>query len=66
MTFCIEPMVTRGDWRIERKKDGQCYVTKDGSWAAHFEHTIAIVNGLPEILTIMIGEAATDENDNQE
>ncbi len=64
MTFCIEPMVTRGDWHIEKKKDGQCYVTRDRSWAAHFEHTIAVVNGRPDVLTRLPGEAYPSDADN--
>lgn len=41
MVFCLEPMVTAGDWRIKNGKDGFAYETKDGSLSAHFEATIA-------------------------
>lgn len=51
MVFCIEPMVTMGDWRIKRKKDGFGYETLDGSLAAHFEHTVAAMKRKAEILT---------------
>ncbi|MDO8559156.1 MAG: type I methionyl aminopeptidase, partial [bacterium] len=42
MVFCLEPMVTAGDWRIKKSQDGQGFVTADGSLSAHFEHTIAV------------------------
>jgi len=51
MVICIEPMVTMGDWRIKKAKDGYGYETKDGSFAAHFEHTIAITKNGPQVLT---------------
>ncbi|HOK35325.1 MAG TPA: type I methionyl aminopeptidase [Candidatus Pacearchaeota archaeon] len=51
MVFCIEPMVTIGDWRIKRSKDGQGFETKDGSLSCHFEHEIAITQKGPRILT---------------
>ena len=51
MVFCIEPMVSIGDWHIKKGKDGYSFVTIDGSLSAHFEHTIAITKKGPEILT---------------
>jgi len=51
MVFCIEPMVTIGDWQIKKSKDGHGYETKDGSLACHFEHTIAVFKNGPKILT---------------
>lgn len=51
MVFCIEPMLTMGDWRIEKGENGFVYVTADGSLSAHFEHTIAITKYGPTILT---------------
>ncbi len=51
MVFCIEPMVTMGDWHIKRTKDGFGYQTKDGSLSAHFEHTVAITRRGYKILT---------------
>lgn len=51
MVFCIEPMVTVGSWEVARAKDGYGYKTKDNSLAAHFEHTIAIIEQGVEILT---------------
>jgi methionyl aminopeptidase len=44
MVIAIEPMVTNGDWRIKEGKDGFSFVTADGSIAAHFEHTVAILD----------------------
>ncbi len=51
MTMALEPMVTAGDWRTRTLSDGWTVVTADGSLSAHFEHTIAITDGEPEILT---------------
>lgn len=51
MVIAIEPMITRGSSRITLAKDGYTYKTRDGSKAAHFEHTIAITEGDPIILT---------------
>lgn len=51
MVICIEPMVTMGDWRLERTKDGFGFKTRDNSLTAHFEHTIAITKNGPIILT---------------
>ena len=51
MTICIEPMVTIGDWKLILDDDGWTYRTKDGSLAAHFEHTLAITKDGPVVLT---------------
>lgn len=51
MTIALEPMVVAGDWHTRVLEDGWTVVTVDGRWSAHFEHTIAITNGAPEILT---------------
>jgi len=51
MTIALEPMVVAGDWRTRVLDDGWTVVTADGKRSAHFEHTIAITNGKPEILT---------------
>lgn len=51
MVICIEPMVTIGDWKLVLADDGWTYRTKDGSLAAHFEHTLAITKTGPVILT---------------
>lgn len=49
--IAIEPMVVTGDWRIKDGKDGFGFVTKDGGFSAHFEHTVAIVGNGPVVLT---------------
>lgn len=51
MCLAIEPMVTMGTWDVRILDDGWTAVTADGSLAAHFEHTIAIMEAGPEILT---------------
>lgn len=51
MVLCIEPMVTMGDWNVKRAKDGQAFVTRDGSLSAHFEDTIAVTADGSEVLT---------------
>jgi methionyl aminopeptidase len=51
MTFCIEPMVTAGDWDIKKSLDGFGWQTKDGSLSCHFEHTIAITKNGCSVLT---------------
>lgn len=51
MTFTIEPMVTLGSERVYMARDGWTILTADGSWAAHFEHTILITDNGFEILT---------------
>ena len=51
MTLAIEPMVAQGDWRTRVLDDGWTVVMADGSLSAYFEHTIAVTNGEPEILT---------------
>jgi methionyl aminopeptidase len=52
MVLALEPMVTAGDWRTRQLADHWTVVTADGSLAAHFEHTIAITDGDPEVLTV--------------
>lgn len=51
MTLAIEPMVNAGTWEIRILDDGWTAVTKDGTLSAHFEHTVAITEGGPVILT---------------
>ena len=51
MTFCIEPMVTVGDWRLKKAKDGYGFQTRDNSLCAHFEHTLAVTQNGCKILT---------------
>ena len=49
--LAIEPMLTLGSHEVSIKPDGWTVVTRDGSLAAHFEHTIAVTENGPEILT---------------
>ena len=51
MVIAIEPMFTRGDWRIKFKEDGWTVVTADGSPSAHFEKTVAVTATGHEVLT---------------
>jgi methionyl aminopeptidase len=51
MTIALEPMVNAGDWRTRVLEDGWTVSSLDGSLSAHFEHTIAVVNGKARILT---------------
>ena len=51
MTLAIEPMVNSGVPEVKVLKDGWTVVTQDGSLSAHFEHTVLITEGEPEILT---------------
>ena len=51
MTLAIEPMVNAGSPDVRILDDGWTAVTTDGSWSAHFEHTIAITKQGPKILT---------------
>ena len=52
MTIAIEPMVNQKHHSVKTLSDGWTVVTADGGLAAHFEHSIAILPGGPEILTI--------------
>jgi methionyl aminopeptidase len=51
MVLAIEPMVNAGSHEVEIKEDGWTAVTKDGSLAAHFEHSVAITKDGPVILS---------------
>jgi methionyl aminopeptidase len=53
MTLALEPMVTIGDWRTRIAENRWTVLTADGSLSAHFEHTIAVNEGEPEILTLL-------------
>ena len=53
MVIAIEPMATLGGWRVMLDDDEWTFRTADGSIAAHFEHTVAVVAGGVEILTEM-------------
>ncbi|HHY10121.1 MAG TPA: type I methionyl aminopeptidase [Firmicutes bacterium] len=53
MTLAIEPMVNVGSYHVEILGDNWTVVTSDGSWSAHFEHTIAVTEGDALILTTL-------------
>jgi methionyl aminopeptidase len=53
MTLAIEPMLTLGDWRCRLDADGWTARTIDGSICVQYEHTIAVTDGEPEILTTL-------------
>lgn len=51
MTLALEPMVNTGDWHTRLGNDHWTVLTADGGLSAHFEHTIAITDTEPEVLT---------------
>lgn len=51
MVFAIEPMVNVGTYKLNMKDDGWTVVTKDGKRSAHFEHSVAIIDGKAVILS---------------
>ena len=52
MTLAIEPMITMGDYAVSVLDDDWTVVTDDNSLAAHYENTVLITDGDPEILTL--------------
>ena len=52
MTLAIEPMITMGDYAVSVLDDDWTVVTDDNSLAAHYENTVLITEGDPEILTL--------------
>lgn len=52
MVLAIEPMVNQGGWQVKVLPDKWTVVTADGKLSAHFEHTIAITDAEPEILSL--------------
>ena len=53
MVLAIEPMVNIGERYVRTLEDNWTVVTEDGSWCAHFEHTVAVTEDGFEILTIL-------------
>ena len=53
VVLAIEPMVNIGTWKVKTLSDRWTVVTEDGSLSAHFEHTVAVVNGKPEVMTTL-------------
>ncbi len=56
LCLAVEPMVTQGRYEVETLPDGWTVVTADGKLAAHFEHTIALTDAGPRILTLRDGD----------
>jgi len=52
MVLAIEPMVNTGTWEVRILPNGWTVVTADGGLSAHFEHTVAITDNGPEILSL--------------
>jgi methionyl aminopeptidase len=53
MVFCLEPMVTVGDWKLKKSKDGYGFETEDGSLSCHFEHTVVVTKDGAKVLTMI-------------
>ena len=53
MTIALEPMVNVGTWKTELLADGWTVITADGKLSAHFEHSFAVTDGEPDILTLL-------------
>jgi len=51
MVFCIEPMLSAGNWEIKKSPDNYAFQTADSSLSCHFEHTIAVTENGYKILT---------------
>lgn len=52
LVLALEPMITAGTWKVKVQPDGWTVVTQDGRRSAHFEHTVAVTDDGPEILTL--------------
>lgn len=52
MTIAVEPMICQGDYELDILLDDWTAVTVDGGWAAHYENTVVITDGEPELLTL--------------
>ena len=52
MTLAIEPMITEGSYEVVWLDDDWTVMTEDGGWAAHYENTILVTEGEPEILSL--------------
>jgi methionyl aminopeptidase len=60
-TLAIEPMITAGAHEIRLDEDGWSIFTVDGSLAAHFEHTVAITEEGPRVLTLLDGHSIVED-----
>jgi len=53
MVLAIEPMINAGTYNVRVLENNWTVVTADGKPSAHYEHTVAITDGEPELLTII-------------
>ncbi|MFH1386662.1 MAG: type I methionyl aminopeptidase [bacterium] len=51
MVLAIEPMLNMGSWKVRTQDDGWTVITEDRSLSCHFEHTVVVTDGDPEVLT---------------
>ena len=51
MTLAIEPMISRGDWHVYLYDNDGTVATRDGGLCAHYEHTVLVTDGEPEVLS---------------
>lgn len=63
MTICIEPMIAQGTWKIFIKDNDWTAVTRDGKLCSHYEHTVLITEGEPELLTFPGAKVGGHAND---
>jgi len=56
MVIAIEPMLNLGGWQTRALDDGWTVVTADGTLSAHFEHTVAVTENGPQVLTSLSGD----------
>ena len=52
MVFAIEPMVNQGDYEVRVLENNWTVVTVDGKLSAHYENTVVITDGEPDLLTL--------------
>jgi methionyl aminopeptidase len=53
MVLAIEPMINAGAYNVKVLENNWTVVTVDGKPSAHYEHTVAITDGEPELLTVL-------------
>ena len=53
MVIAIEPMISVGTYEVEVLEDGWTAVTRDRKYAAHYENTVVITDGAPEVITLL-------------
>ena len=56
LVLAIEPMIAAGGWEVEILSDGWTAITKDRSLAAHYEHTVALTEHGPQVLSLVSEE----------